>query len=71
MQQPFIFTSLGIIRGKSKRGNRKCGPENRINCFVLAFSKKRKKAAVRTKALEMTLFADDPADDIRARSKVL
>ena len=28
MQRPFIFTSLGVVRGESKRGNRKCGPEN-------------------------------------------
>ena len=30
MRWPFIFTSLGVVRGKSKRGNRKCGPENYI-----------------------------------------
>ena len=29
MRRPFIFTSLGVVRGESKRGNRKCGPENR------------------------------------------
>ena len=28
MRRPFIFTSLGVVRGESKRGNRKCGPEN-------------------------------------------
>ena len=28
MRWPFIFTSLGVVRGESKRGNRKCGPEN-------------------------------------------
>ena len=28
MRGPFIFTSLGVVRGGSKRGNRKCGPEN-------------------------------------------
>ena len=28
MRQAFIFTSLGVVRGESKRGNRKCGPEN-------------------------------------------
>ena len=33
MRRPFIFTSLGVIRGESKRGNRKCGPENK--CTVL------------------------------------
>ena len=30
MRRPFIFTSLGVVRGESKRGNRKCGPENLI-----------------------------------------
>ena len=30
MRRPFIFTSLGVVRGESKRGNRKCGPENTI-----------------------------------------
>ena len=29
MRRPFIFTSLGVVRGESKRGNRKCGPENK------------------------------------------
>ena len=28
MRRPFIFTSLGVVKGESKRGNRKCGPEN-------------------------------------------
>ena len=28
MRRPFIFTSLGVVRGESKRGNRKCGLEN-------------------------------------------
>ena len=28
MRRPFIFTSLSVVRGESKRGNRKCGPEN-------------------------------------------
>ena len=28
MRRPFIFTSLGVVRGESKRGNQKCGPEN-------------------------------------------
>ena len=31
MRRPFIFTSLGVVRGESKRGNRKCGPENSIS----------------------------------------
>ena len=36
MRQPFIFTSLGIVRGESKRGNRKCGLENtRVNMAAL------------------------------------
>ena len=30
MRRPFIFTSLGVVRGESKRGNRKCGPENSL-----------------------------------------
>ena len=30
MQRPFIFTSLGIVKGEPKPGNRKCGPENNI-----------------------------------------
>ena len=28
MRRPFIFTSLGVVRCESNRGNRKCGPEN-------------------------------------------
>ena len=28
MWRPFIFTSLGVVMGESKRGNWKCGPEN-------------------------------------------
>ena len=31
MRRPFIFTSLGVVRGESKRGNRKCGPENTLD----------------------------------------
>ena len=31
MRRPFIFTSLGVVKGESKRGNRKCGPENTEN----------------------------------------
>ena len=34
MRRPFIFTSLGVVRGESKRGNRKCGPENKIDNLV-------------------------------------
>ena len=37
MRRPFIFTSLGVVWGESKRGNRKCGPENTIkrSCQIL------------------------------------
>ena len=34
MRRPFIFTSLGVVRGESKRGNRKCGPENTLFRFI-------------------------------------
>ena len=30
MRRPFIFTSLGVVKGESKRGNRECGPENTL-----------------------------------------
>ena len=35
MRRPFIFTSLGVVKGESKRGNRKCGPENWMEPVVL------------------------------------
>ena len=38
MRRPFIFTSLGVVRGESKRGNRKCGPENTFKYIVWASS---------------------------------
>ena len=37
MRRPFIFTSLGVVKGESKRGNRKCGPENNIIYFENVF----------------------------------
>ena len=40
MRRPFIFTSLGVVGGESKRGNRKCGPENtrlRLLLFIRPF----------------------------------
>ena len=37
MRRPFIFTSLGVVRGESKRGNRKCGPENSYCHYLFAF----------------------------------
>ena len=37
MRRPFIFTSLGVVRGESKRGNRKCGPENIQYSFLVSY----------------------------------